>query len=161
IDLKIIPSRIEISPGTAFVRIGESMRFSARAFDNSGNAIGGVNFRFASSAPAVATIASDGSIRPVAEGFVTIVAQIDSLPSSFGFYSTVTVRIGPRREYALRRMLVTDPGPASPTISGLTNLSASGDVIGGLATLSNGGQAAVVRESGGQLRVVAYAGQML
>src|SRR5262249_9663578 len=53
IDLKIIPSRIEISPGTAFVRLGESMRFSARAFDNSGNSISGVNFRFASSAPSV------------------------------------------------------------------------------------------------------------
>src|SRR5262249_7003986 len=126
-----------------------------------GKLIPAAAFRFSSSEPSVATISSDGSISPVAEGYVTIVAQIDSAPSTIGFYATMLVRIGAKREYALRRLQVTDPGPAAPTISAITSLSGSGEVAGGLATLSNGGQAAVVRESNGQLRMVTYAGQFL
>lgn len=160
LDIKIIPSRIIISPAVADIRVGDSLRLTASALDMAGNPISGVTFRFFSAEPEVADISADGVVQPVAAGVVTMTAEIASAPATFGFYASIELRVGPKREYALRRVLAADPAGVS-TISALTNLTASGELVGGLATLSNGGQAAVVRESNGQLRTVVYAGQFL
>lgn len=161
LELKVIPWRIALTPPSLDLRLGDSVKLAAQALDADGGPITGVAFRYLSSQPQVLAISADGQVRALAEGAVTVTAQIDTAPVGFAFQSSVGARIGPRREYTLRRMLVSDPGSGAAVISGLTNLSASGETLGWVATLSNGGQAAVVRDRSGVLRVPAYSGQYL
>lgn len=161
IEMKVIPARIRLAWSREDMRVGDSAQFSAEAFDADGQPIRGVAFSFTSSQPHILEVSGEGIARGLEEGAVTVTAQVQSAPASIVFQSSIGIRVGPRREYALRRLLISDPASGAVTITGFTDLSTSGDFLGGVATLSNGGQAAVVRDPAGALRVAAFAGQYL
>lgn len=78
-------ARIEVSPATASIFVGQQQQYTARAFDSSGNVLSGVLFIWQSSNPAVATIDQNGNARGVAEGTTQITATargVQSPPAS-------------------------------------------------------------------------------
>lgn len=67
-------SSIEVSPATASLEIGQTQTLTALAKDPSGQPLSGVSFTWASSNPAVATVAG-GTVTAVAAGQAQITAS--------------------------------------------------------------------------------------
>jgi uncharacterized protein YjdB len=70
---------VQLSSARDTITVGDTLRFSAIAQDAQGNTIPGQTFTWASSAPLVATIASDGLATAVAEGTATITGTTSSI----------------------------------------------------------------------------------
>jgi uncharacterized repeat protein (TIGR01451 family) len=104
-------SRIEVTPATATIFVGQQQQFTARAFDASGQELGGVIFTWQSSNTAVATINQAGLATGVSEGTTEIRAGARGVQSA---PATLTVNFVTR---VLTRIEVT-PNPASIPVSG-------------------------------------------
>ena len=153
--LEVQPWRIEIQPSQIEVRVGETAQVSALALDADGRAIPNQAFRFAVGLPAVATAGNDAIVRPVAEGTTSLVASIEGSTMA----GTATIRVLRQSDYRLTRLQDTRT-IASSAITAVHEVTAAGTRIAYLATLANGGQAAVVEENG-RRRVLLAAGQYL
>ena len=154
--VRVLPGRIEITPAILEVRVGDTLRPSARVLNADGQVIPGVAVRWLVENAAVAR-ATDGVVIPVAPGVTSVTVSLASLPAQPSFSAEATLRVLPKRDYRIQR-INTAATVGSGTIDSLGALSASGEVMGGIATLSNGGQAAVVRENGAWRPILA-AGQ--
>ena len=158
LSLRVLPLAIDMDPQELDLRIGSTTKLTARASDADAKPIVGTKFKYSSGLPSVVTVAPDGTLTPVSEGVATVYAEPDGA-SGFGFVASSLVRVLRRADYTVKKVLDSGaPRPAS--ILGMTNISGSGDVFGGIAALSNGSQAVVIFEQGVP-RVVAATGQQL
>ena len=156
--LEVRPLRIELEPTQLEVRIGETAKVSALALDADGRVIPNQTFRFTTASPAVATIAADGTVLPVAEGITSLIASLNGT-SIAGIAGTGTARVLRKSDYRLTRLQDTRV-TAPSAILAVHEVTAVGTRVAYLATLANGGQAAVIEENG-RRRVVLSAGQYL
>jgi RHS repeat-associated protein len=90
-------SRIQIFPGDVTVDVSEHVTFSGVAYDDEGNVLGGVKFKWrgqGSASAARVKMSPRGEFEALAPGTATITAQ------AFGktAQATVTVRPGPKRD---------------------------------------------------------------
>ena len=69
-------ARLEIRPGTALVRVGDSQRFETLAFGPDGARLENAIAQFESSNPTVATIDGSGVASGIAAGTATIQAHL-------------------------------------------------------------------------------------
>ena len=69
---------VVVSPSTATVAPGDTLRFTAEAFDENGRAVLGTEFNWSSGDRSVATVDSSGLVRGVAAGEATITATAGS-----------------------------------------------------------------------------------
>lgn len=153
--VEVRPLRIELEPSQLEVRMGETSRVSALAIDADGRVIPNQSFRFATGLSTVATISNAGAVLPVAEGVTSIVASINGTSIA----GTGTVRVLRKSDYRLTRL--QDSRISAPSaIQAVHEVTAAGTRVAYLATLANGGQAAVMEE-GGRRRVLLTAGQYL
>ncbi len=104
-------ARIEVTPASPTIFVGQQQQFTAQAFDSNGNVLSGVIFIWQSSNPAVATINQNGIATGVAEGTTEIRASARGVQSA---PATLTVNFVPR---VLTRIEVT-PSPASIPVGG-------------------------------------------
>jgi uncharacterized protein YjdB len=68
---------VGVSPASAEVQIGKTVRFSAVPRDAAGNTVAGKTITWASSNRAVATVNADGTVTGVAQGTASITATVD------------------------------------------------------------------------------------
>ena len=78
---------VTVSPANDTLWVGEAKSFAARAEDAGGDSVGGVAFTWSSTAPAIATVNSQGLVTGVEPGSSAIVA------SAQGHSDTVTVTV--------------------------------------------------------------------
>ena len=160
IKFRVLPSRIEIEPADLQTRVGETVKLSAKAYDADGKIVSNAKFKFRAADPAIAGVSTDGSLTPIAEGIVSVIAELDMPNVNFGFSASAIVRVLRKPDYKLRKILTADT-TAQATIVSMSNVTAPGNnVVAGIATLSTGGQAAMLWVNG-NLRVLAATGQML
>jgi len=158
--LHVIPGSLTIQLSSSQLHVGDSARLSAAALDSAGKAIAGVQFQYRSGEPAVASVAADGTITGVGEGFTTVEARIPAASTDPALVATMPVHVMPKPAYTLKRLLSTAT-TSSTTIAGFSAVSAeTQSEIGGIVNLANGGQAAVVVENG-KITPLAVAGQVL
>ncbi|HYG82214.1 MAG TPA: lamin tail domain-containing protein, partial [Pyrinomonadaceae bacterium] len=100
-------ARIEVTPASASIAIGQSQQFTATAYNAAGNPMSGVIFTWESSNTTVATIDENGLATGRAEGTTQIRARARGVTSA---PATLTVRFVPR---TLTSVEVT---PAAATI---------------------------------------------
>ncbi len=86
-------ARIEVTPASASIAIGQTQQFTARAFNASGNEMSGVIFTWESSAPAVASVDENGLATGKSEGTTEIRARARGSVSA---PAPVSVRFVPR-----------------------------------------------------------------
>jgi hypothetical protein len=146
--LHVAPGSISIQVSPAVFHVGESAKLAATAFDAAGTSIAGVTFQFRSGEPAVASMASDGSLSGVGEGFATVEARIPSVTSDPALVATTQIQVLPKPAYKIERLISTDVTTNS-TIAAYTAVSAdAASEAGAIVTLANGNQAAVLIENG-------------
>jgi hypothetical protein len=156
----VVPRSINIQPPTLELAAGATAPLTAKALDVNGNPIAGVTFQFRSGQSAVADVTTDGTVKAVAEGFVTIEARIDVAANNPSLIATVPVHVLPAPLYRLKKVFSTETTGAT-TIAAFTTISAvSASEIAGIATLANGSQAAF-RIEGGKQKLLAVTGRML
>ena len=156
----IVPKAIAIQPATLQVAAGNTAAIAAQALDAAGHAIAGVQFQYASGEPSVATIAADGTVSGVAEGFATVEARIAGIANNAALVATIPVHVTPKPAYKIRKLFSTETS-APTTITAYTTLSAvSANEIAAIADLANGSQAALLLENGKQT-VLAVTGRVL
>ena len=102
-----LPERVEISPGSASLKVGETVNFSAIAYDADDDAITGLEPRWHIAESGVATIDESGTVRGLAPGSAVVVAIVGGKPG----YAEVTVERGDGAQ------LVASV-PVSPILSG-------------------------------------------
>jgi hypothetical protein len=158
--LHIAPASISMQASPAVIHVGESAKLAATAFDAAAKPVPGVTFQFRSGEPAVASIASDGSLTGVGEGFATLEARIPSVTSDPALVATTQIQVLPKAVYKIERLISTDV-TADSTIAAYTAISADiASETGAIVTLANGNQAAVLIENGHALPL-AIVGQVL
>ena len=82
VEVEQVPDSMEVaSPGSALA-IGDSMQFTATAFDGNGHPVGGLTFEWSSSDPAIATVDERGWAMGIAEGSADIAAVAGELTAS-------------------------------------------------------------------------------
>lgn len=156
----IVPKAIAIQPSTLQIAAGNTASIAAQALDASGNPMAGVKFQYASGEPSVATVAADGTVSGVAEGFATVEARIAGVASNAALEATVPVHVTPKPPYKIRKLFSTETA-APTTVTAYTALSAvSANEIAAIADLANGSQAALLLENG-KPTVLAVTGRTL
>jgi hypothetical protein len=96
-------ARIEVSPATASIFVGQSQQFTAKAFDASGQELSGVIFIWQTSNTAIATVNQNGLATGVAEGTAEIRAAARGVQSA-----PATLTVNPV-ERVLTRIEVSPP----------------------------------------------------
>jgi uncharacterized protein YjdB len=91
-------TRVEVTPGRAYLLRGESRTLLATAYDGNGFVVTGRPVTWSGSDATIATVASDGTVRAVALGTMRVTAQVD------GRSATVEVRIVPTYGQAAARV---------------------------------------------------------
>ncbi len=102
-----LPERVEISPGSASLEVGETTRFSAQAYDADNEVITGLETRWHIAESSIATINESGEVRGLAPGSAVVVAIMGGKPG----YAEITIVEGGGTE------LVASV-PVSPIFSG-------------------------------------------
>lgn len=102
-----LPERVEISPGSASLKVGETANFSAKAYDADDEAVTGLETRWHIAESSVATIDESGAVRGLAPGSAVVVAIMGGKPG----YAEITVERGGSTQ------LVASV-PVSPILSG-------------------------------------------
>ena len=69
---------VVVSPPTATIALGDTLRLVAKAFDENGHVVGGAEFAWSSSDPSVATVDASGLVSGVTEGKAAITATTGS-----------------------------------------------------------------------------------
>ena len=112
-DLQVLPKRIEVTPATAEMGVGDQRRFQAVAYDARESAIPNTHFYWQVTGPNgydtdVATIDEGGLLRAHTWGSVTVHAIIE-YEAFFRFVSQVegraTANVRQERQYQLSRLL--------------------------------------------------------
>ena len=93
-------ARVDLTPSTATVAIGETVTLSATARSADGNVITGRAVAWSSGGPSVATVSSEGVVRGVGAGTAQILAEVGGVIGQ----ATITVPASP-----------TPPTPTPPT----------------------------------------------
>jgi hypothetical protein len=83
------PAEVRVSPGTSSVLPGRTLQLAALVLDADGNLLSGQEVSWSSSNSSFATVSESGLVTGVAEGAVTITAEVGSL-SATGNLSVVT-----------------------------------------------------------------------
>ncbi|HJU57023.1 MAG TPA: lamin tail domain-containing protein, partial [Pyrinomonadaceae bacterium] len=112
-------ARIEVTPASASIAIGQTQQFTATAYNAAGNPMSGVLFTWESSNTAVATIDQNGLATGVAEGTTQIRARARGVVSA---PAALAVRFVPR---VLTGVEVT-PSTATIPVSGQQQFTARG-----------------------------------
>lgn len=158
--LHIVPGSIVVQASPSQIHVGDSAQLSATALDAAGNPVSGVQYQFRSGQPAVASVAADGSLLGVGEGFATLEARIPAASSDPSLVATTLVHVLPRSAYKIQRILSTDV-TANTTIAAYSGVSAeNSSEVASIVTLANGNQAALLIENG-KPNVLAVVGQSL
>ena len=158
--LHVVPASLTIQALSVPVHVGDSLKLSAAAMDAAGKPIPGIAFQFRSGEPAVAAISSDGTLTGAGEGFTTIEARIPSVTADPSLIATMAVHILPRPAYQINKLLSTGT-TGTGVIAAVSSVSAvNSSEIGAIATLTNGGQAALLIENG-KTTALAVTGQVL
>ncbi len=160
LTLHIVPSAITVQPSSVEVAAGSTASIAAQALDIKGKAIAGVSFQYASGDPGIATVAADGTVTGVAEGFVTLEVRIAAASSDAALIATVRVHVLPPPAYRLTKLLSTETTETANVEAYTAVSSVSSSEIAAIAALSNGSQAAVLLENGRQ-NVLAVTGEIL
>jgi hypothetical protein len=156
----VVPSAITIQPASLELAAGATAVITAQALDLKGRPIGSVQFQYQSGQPAVADVAADGTVKAIAEGFVTIQARIASATSDAALFATMRVHVMPPPRYKLKKLLSTET-TVNTAIAAYSTISAvNSNEVAAIATLANGAQAAVLIENG-KPKVLAVTGRML
>jgi hypothetical protein len=87
IQLEVVPSpiavdRVEVTPSSASLTIGNSIQLSARALDAAGNVLVGRTVHWTSSNPGVAAVADSGWVTGVAPGSTSVNATVEGKTGS-------------------------------------------------------------------------------
>ncbi len=156
----VFPGSISLEPAEVSVQQGDNRKLSAFARDADGKVLSGVPFQWYSDLPAIASVASDGTVSGLAEGRVTVSAAPDLGPAFARFSAYVAVRVLRRPAYKLRSVVSSDSATSGAVVQVPTRVSAAGNYAAALASLSNGGQAALLWQSG-RLQTLATTGSLL
>jgi hypothetical protein len=167
--IQAIPSRVEVSPGTAQIEVGGQQRFQAAAYDADGNVIPGVSFAWSltnqrQGTSSLGRIDANGNVTATGEGGALVFATYNynetfpGLQQRWIAYSPVSFTVP--RSYELRRLYGTlhqtrQTWPLRPRQSMLWTTD-NGDLflnasLGGLAN-------ALLNWDNGQWRVVSAGG---
>jgi len=143
-------AKVEVTPATVTLKVGETATLTAKALDAQGNEIAGKTFTWESSAPAVATVDASGKVTAVAKGTASITATADGVKSA---PVTVTVEeVAPPPPPAGAALTVaTDPAtPVKPgdVVKILINVNeAAKNVAGAQVVVNFGALGAVTAEA--------------
>ncbi len=85
---------VEVSPSAETIELGSTLQLTAEAFDESGEAVAGVEFSWESSDAAIATVDATGLVTGVAVGAATITATAGSAQG------TAEITVGPNPDRA-------------------------------------------------------------
>jgi hypothetical protein len=138
------PAEVRVSPGTSSVLPGRTLQLSALVLDADGNLLSGRGVTWSSSNTSFATVSETGLVTGVAEGAVTITAEVGSL-SDDGNLSVVTTSTFSGQVYPILRASCAtafchvSPGPppnmstqaaAYTAVTGATYLTAGDSTVG-------------------------------
>jgi len=101
-----VPAAITVSPPNAQVAAGKQLHLRAVVTTDTGNTIADAVVRWATSAPAVATVAGDGTVNGVASGSATISAEVAGREGAPGAVRAVAELLVIEREVA--RVLIRE-----------------------------------------------------
>ncbi len=85
-----LPERVEISPASATLKVGESVNFSAKAFDADDSRMTGLETRWHIAASSIATMDQNGVVHGLSPGSAMVVAVMGGKPG----YAEITVEKG-------------------------------------------------------------------
>ena len=105
--LHVVPASLALQISAAALVVGDTAQLSASAVDAAGKIIPGLRFQYRSGQTSVATVAADGTISGVSEGFVTLEAAIAGVASNPGLVATTRLRVLPKPRYKIRTVLST------------------------------------------------------
>jgi len=143
-------AKVEVTPATVTLKVGETATLTAKALDAQGNEIAGKTFTWESSAPAVATVDASGKVTAVAKGTASITATADGVKSA---PVTVTVEEVAPPPPAAGAALTVATDPATPVKPGdvvniLINVNeAAKNVAGAQVVVNFGALGAVTAEA--------------
>jgi hypothetical protein len=143
-------AKVEVTPATVTLKVGETATLTAKALDAQGNEIAGKTFTWESSAPAVATVDASGKVTAVAKGTASITATADGVKSA---PVTVTVEevAPPPPPVGAALTVATDPAtPVKPgdVVNILINVNeAAKNVAGAQVVVNFGALGAVTAEA--------------
>jgi uncharacterized protein YjdB len=152
ITVRVLPApaavaRVVIQPDSVALAVGATADLSVTAYDAQGNVLTGRSVAWASSSSSVATVASGGVVRAVAEGSARISATVDGVTGS------ASVRVLPAPPAAVSRVEVR---PDSVTLAvgatadlGVTAYDARGNVLTGRSVTWSSSSAAVATVGSG------------
>ncbi len=103
-----LPERVEILPGSASLKVGETANFSAEAYDADDAVITGLETRWHIAESSIATIDENGTVRGLASGSAVVVAIMGGKPG----YAEITVEKGGDTTQLVASV------PVSPILSG-------------------------------------------
>jgi hypothetical protein len=156
----IYPAAVTIDSGGGAVQAGDTLKLSAQAKDADGKTIPGVPFQWFSELPALARISADGMVTGVAEGRVTISAALDMGPERPGYSAFLSLQVLRRAAYKLKTLVSSDPAAQGATMLVPVRVAVAGNYVAALTSLSNGGQALVLWQSG-RLQTLAVTGSAI
>lgn len=96
------PAEVRVSPGTSSVLPGRTLQLSALVLDANGNLLSGKDVSWSSTNNAIATVSETGLVTGVAEGDVTISAEVGNL-SDGGTLHVVTTSTFAAQVYPILR----------------------------------------------------------
>jgi hypothetical protein len=97
--------RVEVVPATAWLSPGATLTLEGAALKSDGTTASGVSFKWATSAPNVATVSTNGTVQAVAAGQATIEMSVGSLRAT----SAITVVPAvPSAAFGIERQGVSD-----------------------------------------------------
>jgi hypothetical protein len=165
--LTCLPLRIDLQPSQADLSVGEQLQFTARALDFNGDAIPNLNLTWqVTGANAgqinAARIDGNGMFTALGTGLITVRARFDA-PNVPGriqqVWDAATVRIQPKSQYRVRRLISSDEVRHSFTLRATRSWSAVNE--NGQAAFSgslDGIATALLSYEGGAVRMVTQGG---
>lgn len=120
IAVQSVPARMEITPASAAMTIGERRSFAFKAFDVNGREIPTPTVNWSvlhgnGFNSVAASVNAQGAVTALAEGDLTLRAGFDYQPYMPGFqrqsYTTIPLRIRPRQAYRLRKIPLPTENP--------------------------------------------------
>jgi hypothetical protein len=156
----VYPGGIAISAGAQTVQTGDTVTLAAQVQDADGKTIPNVPVQWFSSLPAVARVSADGVLTGVAEGRVTVTAALDMGPTLARFTAFANIEVLRRAGFRLKTLISSDVTAAGAATLVPSHVSAAGNFVSGITSLSNGGQALLLSQNG-RLRTLAVTGSMI
>lgn len=147
----VLVGSIEITPDTVSLRIAQSVRLTAQAFDSDGNPLSNRTFTWISGAPSVATVNQQGDVTGVGSGTASVFAATEGVSA----FATVSVSNIPVASVQVNPSTVTLQQGASVNLSAVVRDSAGNVLTNRIVTWSSSNDAIAVVSSSGRLTAVA------